>query len=269
MSKVEWDKHGDPWSTQAFRGFRLLGRGSWDSVARLSDAVGDIFEEMGLEITNAEYKLVDNRKRMKNVRSTESFRELFSSIPDRPVYITGDKIHFKDHTKCDAFAGFWANEDRSFDDLRFVASCLDHLISLDDAVKIMRRAVSEMYSLYGFSAVKRGVLEAMSFHMSLLLPDDPPQPKRTEFLRKIVISGELSLSTPFLDLFDLNVLSDVHLSSRVGGKPFDAYISTTGRGVLERVTAENWIWVVAGEDLYCAKRDLQAEGLLALREGER
>lgn len=269
MNKVEWENLDDPWNTQPFRGFRLLGRGSWNSVARLSDVVGNIFDTIGLEITNTEYKVAGSRVRAKRVKSTAHFRELFSGISERPIYITGDRIHFKDHTKCDAFVGFWANEDRSFDDLRFVASCFDHLISLDDAAKIMRRAVAEMPSLYGFSAIKKGVFEAMSFHMSLLLPDDPPQAKRTEFLRKIVISGELLLSNPFLDLFDLNVLSDVHLSSQVGGKFLDVYIARSGYGVLERITAENWIWVVTGGDLSRAKRDLQAEGLLALREGER
>ena len=105
----------------------------------------------------------------------------------------------------------------------------------------------------------------MLYHLAVFLELTaiPFRKKRERWMRDFELKDPRPSDVPFLDVFALNVLSDMHMSKAVAGRPFEAYVQKKGRGTLERIGKANFLWCLVDEAIGRAKADLAECGLVA------
>jgi hypothetical protein len=251
------------WSTASFRSLDLYADAPIDSAPTVARLLAEYFHHSPELPTHFSYQVVGGRQRKLRTKTVSKILDTLDLVEGRLESMYIEAIRDNDHTHAVVSLGYnyssIAREDSAFG-----LHCFSEDFSLETARALTKLICEAAVIDYGFSLRGNGLLPTISFGVGLRVDDDPFSKKRERWIQEFRINKPRPSKVPFLDVFELNVLSDVHLSKSVAGKSFDAYVREKGRGSLERIGKTNFLWCLDQNDIDRAKAELAGCGLVAM-----
>lgn len=251
------------WSSAIYRSLIFYAGASIGDARAVVRLLADYFRRSPEKPTHFSYKLIGDRKRKLKIKSVENAIEAMGPAKGIVDSMYIEAIREDDHTHAVASIGY--NYSEIGRQNATVSACAfeeDFDLSMARAFAI---SVSEVLSIdYGFSSCRNGLVDALGFGNGLRIDSDPFSIKRERWIQKFDLSNPRPSEVPFLNVFELNVLSDIHMSTIVAGKSFEAYVRHMGRGTLERIGKRNFLWCLEPIDIVRAKAELADFSLVAM-----
>ncbi len=263
MAKTPNSYDPDLWSSAVYRVLSLYAGEPIEDVRDVAKLLVEYFCHAPEKPTHFSYRIVGARQRKLKTKTIEKVLETLETSEGRMESMYVEAIRDDDHTHAVANIGYAYSEiGRQNTTISACAFQEDFNFSLARNLAI---SASEVLSIdYGFSSCRRNLLDALGFAHGLRLDSDPYSSKRERWLRNFDLNDPRPSDIPFLGVFELNVLSDMHMSKWVAGKPFDAYVREKGRGTLEGIGKANFLWCLDQDDIDRAKAELAGCGLVAM-----
>lgn len=261
ITPTSYDPHF--WSSAFYRCLKLFSREQIAQAADVAQFLVEYFRHAPEQPTHFSYQIIGARQRKSKTKSIDKILTTMAPVEGRLESMYVEAIRENDHTHAVAFMGYdhgtIARQNTSIVACGFVE---DFDLSLARHLAI---TVSELLPIdYGFSSCRKGLLDAMGFGSGHRVASDPFSAKRARWVQDFRLNDPRPSEVPFLSVFELNVLSDMHMSKSVAGRPFDAYVRDKERGTLERIGKANYLWCLDESDMVKAKADLAEHGLVAM-----
>lgn len=251
------------WSTASFRSLDLYSDAPIDSAPKVARLLAQYLHHSPELPTHFSYKVVGGRQRKLRTRKVSKILDTLDLVEGRLESMYIETIRDNDHTHAVASVGYnYSSIAR--DDATFGLHCFSEDFSLATAQALTRGICEAAVIDYGFSSRGNGLLPTISFGVGLRVDGDPFSSIRERWIQDFRLNKPRPSKVPFLDVFELNVLSEMHLSKTVAGRPFDTYVREKGRGTLERIGKTNFLWCVEQKDIVRAKAELAGSGLVAM-----
>ena len=251
------------WSSAFYRCLKLFSGEQIAQAADVAQFLVEYFRHAPEQPTNFSYQAIGVRQRNSKTKSIDKILATMAPVDGclKSMYV--EAIRENDHTHAVAslayIHGTIARQNTGIEACGFVE---DFDLSLARHLAI---AASDLLPIdYGFSSCRTGLLDAMGFGSGLRVDSDPFSAKRERWLQDFRLNDPRPSAVPFLSVFELNVLSDMHLSKAVAGRPFEAFVRDKGRGTLERIGKANYLWCLDEDEMVKAKADLAEESLVAM-----
>lgn len=251
------------WSTASFRGLDLYAEAPIDSAPKVARLLAEYLYHSPEIPTHFSYKVVGERQRKLRTKTVSKILDTMDLVEGRLESMYIEAIRDNDHTHAVVSLGY------SYDTIvrsnsAFGAHCFEEDFHLSIACHLARTIAESIPLDYGFSTCRKGIVEATGFALGMRIDSDPFSTKREKWIRQFQLGDPRLSEVPFLNVFELNVLSDMHLSKSVAGRSFDTYVREKGRGTLERIGKANFLWCLDQKDIVRAKSELAACGLVAM-----
>ena len=263
MARTPTSYDPDFWSSALYRSLKLFSGEQIAQAADVAQLLVEYFRHVPEQPTHFSYQAIGARQRKSKTKSIDKILTTLALVEGRLESMYVEAIRENDHTHAVASTGYDQStiarnnttisacgfvEDFDFSLARHLAIAASDLLPID----------------YGFSSCRKGLLDAIGFGYGLRIDSDPFSAKRTRWLQDFDRNDPRPSAIPFLSVFELNVLSDMHMSKSVAGRPFETYVSDKGRGTLERIGKSNYLWCLDEEAMVKAKADLAGQGLVAM-----
>ena len=251
------------WSTAKFRGLDLFAGDPLEDPKMVGNLLVGYFHHTAELPTHFSYQEIGKRQRKLKTKNITKILEAIETVEGQLLSMYVESVRDNDHTHAVASLGY------SFDTIGrsnsiFGIHCFEEDFHVSIACHLARR-ITECISIdYGFATRRTGIIESTGFGLGMRIDTDPFSTKRERWIQDFRINNPRPSRVPFLDVFELNVLSDMHLSKSVAGRPFDAYVREKGRGTLERIGKANHLWCLEQKDIVRAKAELAGCGLVAM-----
>lgn len=251
------------WSDVVYRSLDLYSGEPVDDARAVAQLLVEYFRHSTEKPTHFSYQVMGTKQRKLKTKTIDKILETIGPVEGRLESMYIESIRDEDHTHAVVSAGY------SYDTI-VRENCIISVQSFRSDFDIsiaqhLAKAVADSVQLdYGFSSFQTGIVNATGFGLALRIESDRYSAKRERWLKDFQWQQTRPTEVPFLDVFELNVLSDMHLSKSVGGKPFDAYVREKGRGTLERIGKANHLWCLEQKDIARAKAELSGCGLVAM-----
>lgn len=263
MARTPTSYDPDFWSSASYRSLKLFSGEMIDQAGEVAQLLVEYFRHAPEQPTHFSYQVAGARPRKSRTKSIDKILTTMAPVEGRLKSMYVEAIRDNDHTHAVGTTGY--NHDTIGRINTSVGVCgyeEDFNLPLARHLAI---SASELLSIdYGFSSCRKGLLDAMGFGYGLRIDSDPHSAKRERWIQDFQLKAPRPSEVPFLGVFELNVLSDIHMSKSVAGRPFDAYVHDKGRGSLERIGKANYLWCLDESDMAKAKADLVEHGLVAM-----
>jgi hypothetical protein len=251
------------WRTVPFRSLDLYSGQTGGEAKTVAQLLVEYFRHSTERPTHFSYHIKGARQCKLKPKAIDSIIERVAPVEGHLESMYIEAVRDNDHTHSVASAGYnYSKITRANAHFGFQCFKQDFDLQLARHLAIM---VSDAVSLdYGFSRCEKGLMNACAYGFGMRIIDDKLSAKRERWIQEFNLKDPRPSDVPFLDIFELNVLSDLHLYKKVAGKPFEAYVHEKGCGTLERIGKANFLWRLEENDIARAKRDLSDAGLIAL-----
>jgi hypothetical protein len=251
------------WSSAVYRGLDLYASGPIEEPLTVARFLVEYFRQSSEKPTHFSYQVIGAKQRKLKTKTLDKILEKMAPVEGRLESMYIESIRDDDHTHAVASLGY--NYDTiGRENSKLGAHCFKEDFDLSTARHLACMAVEDVTFDYGFSICQRGIINSVGFGIGLRIDSDPFSAKRERWLKDFRRKEPRQTEVPFLDVFEINLLSDLHLSKNVAGKPFEAYVREKGLGTLEPVGKANFLWCLEADVMGTAKADLAQEGLVAL-----
>jgi len=241
----------NPYHAVAFFGVdpNFLGRYAPQVILALSDAAG-------IEIDQVYYQPIETALVTKRFRQSDKARAYLSDLDVYLDYIGADERH-RDKNEY-PIAGM-SILNRSADlDVYFPSDALGEEGTLSTAHALFAEAC-KLKAQYGFLVNGPDMYFVSSYAKQITcetMTED--ESSNVELLGHQRPDLDSLLFRKPHDVYELNLLTNLHLDRRVGRGTLGTWIASKGAGVLERIDHDRWLWSVASPDLARIKRELIA-----------
>ena len=251
------------WSNARFRSLDLYAGVAVEDAGTVSRLLVEYFRHSPEQPTHFSYQVVGARQRKLKTKTIDKILEKLDPVEGRLESMYVEAIRDEDHTHAVASLGYnYFNIFREYS--RFGAHCFQEDFDFQTA-RLLAMKVAEVVQLdYGFSSLQVGIMNACGFGSFLRIDRDPFSAKRERWMTDFDRKQPRPSNVPFLNVFELNVLSEIHLATTIAGRSFEAYVRDKGRGTLERIGKANFMWCLDESDMAKAKADLAEQGLVAM-----
>ncbi len=263
MAKTPTSYDPNFWSTLDFRGLNLFSSEPIGDALIVARLLLQYYQYTSERPTDFSYKINGRRQKKSRSGTEEKILDKVKLAEGELETMYIETIRDRDHTHAVVSLGYSYNTIGRADAC-FSADCALEDFDISAAQELVRAVAKAVQIDYGFSHCQKGLINSVSYGGGLRILSDPFSSKRERWFQDFRLNGPLTAQFPFLDLFELNVLSDIHMCKAVAGRPFDVYVREKGRGQLEQVGKANFLWCLDQRDLEGTKADLVDAGLLAL-----
>jgi hypothetical protein len=251
------------WSSAVYRSLDLYSGQPIDDSQTVAQLLVEYFRHSPEQPTHYSYKVVNARQRKFKTSAIEKILEKMESVDGRLESMYIESIRDDDHTHAVASLGY-TYDNIGRENSKIGVHCFEEDFDISVARDLAEKTSRAVQLDYGFSSCQCGIVNAISFGRSLRIDSDAFSANRERWLREFQLREPRPCEVPFLDVFEINVLSDMHLSKVVSGRSFESYVRDKGRGILERIGKANFLWCLEPDDAARAKVELAECALVAM-----